>query len=331
LLRANFNDRPSLAHCDFSWTEVGKIGLGSVVIDPQDENLYTVNLFDKRLHRLPLGQGAAAAAARRHDPATRIPNPNCPGGTTNWRPFRAAFDRVNEQLYVGGVCSAETSEMRADLRAVIYRVDNPRSAAPSFVPVLNFPLNYERAPNPALAGVTGARTTQLNYCRAPNYCRWNPWPTVTSTGGRAPITTQDGVTINEQNNPSFPQLTAITFAEDGSMILGLRDLIGDMGGVNAPGEIGPASGQGGLGPMEHGDMLRAGGNSDGTFTLEQGGRVTFNGQVRITSNGRNPNLFNPITWDPINWGYGPGIGPGGGYFYNPGAAQHAAAAAGDGG
>ena len=41
------------------------------------------------------------------------------------------------------------------------------------------------------------------------------------------------------------------------MILGFRDLIGDMGGVNVSGEIGDG-GQAGLGPMLHGDMLRAG-------------------------------------------------------------------------
>ena len=125
--------------CDFSWTEVGKVGLGSVVIDSEGQNLYTVNLFAKSLHRLPLGQGRAAAAAQARDPATPIPDPNCAGGPTNWRPFSAAFDRVNEHLYVGGVCSAETSQVRADLRAVVYRVDNPASA-PTFTKVLDFPL-----------------------------------------------------------------------------------------------------------------------------------------------------------------------------------------------
>ena len=86
------------------------------------------------------------------------------------------------------------------------------------------------------------------------------------------------------------------------MILGLRDLIGDMGGVNVPGEIG--TNQGGLGPMLHGDMLRAGANPAGTFSIEQNGRV-----AGITSAGQATN--------PINWRYGAGMGPSGGYFYNP--------------
>jgi uncharacterized repeat protein (TIGR01451 family) len=56
--------------------------------------------------------------------------------------------------------------------------------------------------------------------------------------------------------------------------------------------------------MARGDMLRAGANADGSFSLEQNGQV-----AGITSAGQAIN----------NWGYGPGIGPGtpGGYFYNP--------------
>ena len=142
------------------------------------------------------------------------------------------------------MCSAEISRAPANLRAVVYRVDGPWSAAPSFVEVLDVPLGYSRkSPSGNIAS-----------CNSPNLCAWQPWPTVASTGGKAPTsTTQNGQTINENNNPSFPQLTAITFAEDGSIILGFRDLIGDMGGVNVPGEIGTGN-QSGIGPMLHGDQ-----------------------------------------------------------------------------
>ena len=54
--------------------------------------------------------------------------------------------------------------------------------------------------------------------------------------------------------------------------------------------------------MLHGDMLRAGANSDGTFALEANGRA-----AGLTSAGQSDN----------NWKYGAGMGPGGGYFYNP--------------
>ena len=181
----------------------------------------------------------------------------------------------------------------ANLRAVVYRVDRPWSAAPGFVKVVDVPLNYTR--NSSIGGAIAS-------CGDPSFCRWQPWPTVESTGGRAP-TSSNGGTVTENNNPSFPQLTAITFAEDGSIILGFRDLIGDMGGVNVPGEIGTGNASG-LGPMLHGDMLRAGANADGTFSLEDKGRV-----AGLTSRGQ--------TTNPVNWQYGAGMGPGGGYFYSP--------------
>ena len=340
---ANSNTPATLSRCDFSWTDVGKIGLGGLVIDPQDQNLYTVNLENKSLYRIPLSDPE-------HPVASAIPNPGCVGG--DWRPFSVAFDVVNDQLYVGGVCDASIDQSAADLRAVVYRVDNPqalsarraRAAAASFVQVLSFPLNYQRAPNPTLASVTfdghSGLTARMDFCRdntvyvpsVGGYCRWYPWPTTAanSTRGYAPSNARFG---NERNNASFPQLTAITFAEDGSMILGFRDLMGDMGGVEIPGEMGPAAGSGtgvvagqsGLGPMLHGDMLRAGAEANGDFTLEANGRVagiTSNGQIpgRFSpgnTGGGGSNNYSPVS--PINWGYGPGIGPGhpGGYFYNP--------------
>ena len=42
------------AHRDMTWNLVGKRGLGSVEVDPDDENVYTVDLYDKKLYRLPL-------------------------------------------------------------------------------------------------------------------------------------------------------------------------------------------------------------------------------------------------------------------------------------
>ena len=124
-----------------------------MAIDTEDENLYTVNLSNKRLHRLPLGDGQTGQS-------TLIPDPGCANG--DWRPFAAAFDRVNERLYVGGVCSAETSQDRANLRAVVYRVDSPESS-PTFQPVLDFPLNYERSRSPAPL----SWRPRLTYCAQP--------------------------------------------------------------------------------------------------------------------------------------------------------------------
>src|SRR5262249_1233357 len=158
----------------------------------------------------------------------------------------------------------------ANLRAVVYRVDNPLSAAPSFVNVLDFPLSYQR--NQTIRGGPGHF---YEFCQGPFFCNWQPWPTAATFSGRAPTSVDNRVDTSptttapfgNTRHPSYPLLSAITFAEDGSMILGFRDLIGDMGGLEVPGEIG-AAGAGGHGPMARGDLLRAAANATGGgFTL----------------------------------------------------------------
>ena len=103
---ADADDPASLTRCDFSWDSVGKLGLGSVEIGPGQRNLYTVNLNDRSLYRLPLGESRSRRRARQAAAPTPIPDPACVGGV--WRPFAAGFNRSDDHLYVGGVCSANT-------------------------------------------------------------------------------------------------------------------------------------------------------------------------------------------------------------------------------
>ncbi|ADB50743.1 SdrD B-like domain-containing protein [Conexibacter woesei] len=280
---------PAPANRDMQWEPVGKRGLGSVEVDPQNRNVYTVNLFDKQLYRLPLD----ATPPVRPAAATPIPDPGCQGG--EWRPFSVGFDRVSGAAYVGGVCAADASQSTADLRAVVYRVGDP-AGSPSFTQVLSVPLAYERIP-------VGAVSTQFFSSR------WQPWPTPASLAAQAPrgatvLTPSDttrgtrvvnGATTSVQDE-SYPQLTAISVLGDGSLQLGFRDLMGDMSGNTLSGE-GPPSGNG-ISPTIQGDLLRASPAAGGGFELESGGVV---GGVRGFGAGTN---------------YGP-IGPRGGYFYDP--------------
>ena len=64
-----------------------------------------------------------------------IPNPNCSGG--NFRPF--AIQIYNAAIYVGGVCDAETSQQKSDLRSIVYRLDGT-----TFPEVLNFSLDFQK-------------------------------------------------------------------------------------------------------------------------------------------------------------------------------------------
>lgn len=284
------------ASCDRSWDLVGKIGLGAVVVDPGNTNLYTVNLNNESLYRLPL-----VGSRRARDASTAIPDPDCVGG--DWRPFAAGFNRATGRLYVGGVCDAETSQSAGDLRAVVYRVNNPASS-PTFTKVLDFALNYTRAIGQQYCG-NDAATLRAS----PGSCDWHPWPTPTSTGGLTPPVADGSAT--------FPLLSEITFEANGTMILAFRDLMGDMSGACIPDE-GSCDEGASMGIMIHGDLLQAAPAGNGDFTLESAGRVGSK-----TSMGQNPSIvwsdIYPPPGDTVdgNWGYGPGSGPGGGFFYTP--------------
>ncbi|WP_041730799.1 SdrD B-like domain-containing protein [Conexibacter woesei] len=288
-----FNTPP--ANRDMSWDLVGRRGLGSVRVDPADQNLYVVNLNDNTLNRLPLDGTAPVRPAS----STPVPDPGCTGGT--WRAFSIGFDRgASEEMYVGGVCDAETSQSTADLRAVVYRVGTP-DGTPTFSPVLSVPLTYTRVPNPPAGSPFQSASSD-----------WQPWPTAATINGRGFLSPADvgrgrrgsvggSLFVNDE---SYPQLTGISVDSDGSLQLGFRDLMGDMSGNSVIGE-------GNTDPFDpsffgasvtiQGDLLRAAPSGAG-FTLESGGSV--GGRT-----GFGARAF-------AAGGYG-AVGPGNGYFYDP--------------
>ncbi len=245
---------------DQSWPLVGRTGLGSVEIDPADENLYTVNLKNRTLVRFALGGGSASPAS-----TTPVPDPGCANG--DWQPFSIGFRRSTGAMFVGGVCTAVTSQSAANLRAVVYRVTDP-SGSPSFTRVLDLPLTYNR--------VDPHRNSTSN---------WQPWPTQASiqnpkqpgTTVLAPPQQGRGQTADAmlRNDESYPQLTGIAFVSGtGNMLLAFRDLMGDMSGSTISGEGNTSEdGGGGASATVQGDLLVASPNADGTFTLETNGVV----------------------------------------------------------
>ncbi|MCB0183531.1 MAG: hypothetical protein KDE31_04665, partial [Caldilineaceae bacterium] len=160
-----------------------------------------------------------------------IPDPGCVGGA--WRPFGLKYYR--DSLYVGGVCDAQSSQLKSDLQAYVYRFT---PGGNTFTQVLVFPLDYPR-PNGPNAG-----------CNYP----WNPWldtlSTVCTTAARM----------------MYPQamLSDIEFDIDGTMILGLNDRTGHQFGYD---NYGPTSSNTLYHGRGLGDILRAT-NNNGTFVLE---------------------------------------------------------------
>ncbi|MFN8488963.1 MAG: SdrD B-like domain-containing protein [Caldilineaceae bacterium] len=218
-----------------TFDQIGKAGLGDLDISDDERTLYVVNLNDKALYALNVPAGTLAGSYA-------IPDPGCTGGA--WRPFALKFK--NGAVYVGGVCDAQTSQNRADLKAYIYRFT---PGANTFTQVLTFPLNYGKGP------ATGP-------CCALAFSGWYPWlgafdTTLINTSVQAGI-----IAVYPQ-----PMLSDIEFDVDGSLILGFMDRFGHQGGDQSYGTSGTTR----YDALVGGDILRACPNAAGNWVLEAGG------------------------------------------------------------
>lgn len=171
----------------------GKESIGGLALSEDGSTLYAVNLRTRSLVSFD-ATGATAAAPRSTVP---IPDPGCasPG---DWRPF--GLQAHDNRLYVGGVCSGESTQRRADLKAFVSAYDGRR-----FTTVLSHPL-------------TDARGTVFG--SGDKNTHWNPWNTGLDTW-------DDRKAGNVFIDPQ-PELASLAFARDGSMILGFRDRFMDV-------------------------------------------------------------------------------------------------------
>ncbi|GLW90361.1 hypothetical protein Aglo03_11770 [Actinokineospora globicatena] len=237
---------------DAAFTEAPtKESIGGLALSEDGSKLYAVNLLTRSLVTFD-ATGSTAAAPQATVP---IPDPGC-AATADWRPF--AVSTHDNTLYVGGVCSAESTQNRADLKAVVYAYKGSQ-----FTAVLTQRLDFARGE--VLVGSTGS--AQGNH--------WNPWDTALATWGTHDV--GGGSMIDPQ-----PQLASLAFARDGSMILGFRDRFMDVvawGGLDPrPGNNAAQNGFSG-GDINMACVNPAGGYSwEGTGTCPDHAATTNNGQ-----------------------------------------------------
>ncbi|MFD7029578.1 collagen binding domain-containing protein [Streptomyces sp. NPDC059917] len=179
---------------------VGKEGLGDLDLADDGRTLYAVGLKAKSLYVYDTdgaGPGRAPAAPRQVIP---IPDPGCPGGAADWRPY--GLGAHDGAVYVGGTCSAETSQKDEDLRAFVLKLNGT-----AFEKVIEHGLGAERG---------------MGYAATLGDTHWRHW-----------LPTWDPYAWFKQANFPQPLLSDIVFDRDGSMVLGFRDRLGDQAGYEA--------------------------------------------------------------------------------------------------
>ncbi len=230
-----------------SFSLAGRVGLGGIDFSEDDKTLYLMNLNNKTLYGLPVGVSLtvpAASAVR----AYPIPNPGCPNN--DFRPWAVKVYR--KKLYIGVVCTGETSGDRNELKGIIYRMD-PTLATPTYDQVVNFPLTFKRAP----VDTTGN-------CKDSQY--WLTWSNKFPLACNQPPGGNAQFVLNPQ-----PIISDLEFDDsDGSIMIAMADRFGFMVGTQnvAPDGTGIYDG------ISGGDLLRASPNAAKTgFDLESGGVV----------------------------------------------------------
>jgi uncharacterized repeat protein (TIGR01451 family) len=212
---------------DLTWDEVGKSSLADLELNGDSSRLYAINMADRQLYTIPTSGPLDTGTISR----VAIPHP-C-AVASDARPFGLGYrDGV---LYVGGVCSAQSTNLAANLSAWIYSF-NTGTATFSATPVMQFALTYARAHgnDDAIADPSG---TAL----------WRPW-TASEAGNAVDVRPE-------------PMLSDITF-DGADMVIGFRDRHGDQTGTGNGGTI-----RG----ITAGEILRACSDGSGGWNLEQNG------------------------------------------------------------
>lgn len=263
----------------------GKVGMGGVQLSRFQDTLYMINLYDKKLYSFTVGKPltAPANAAAANVKSYVIPHPNCANG--DFVPWALKYYR--NKLYIGVVCTAETSQKKEDLKAAIYEMNFKDHKSDL---ILEFPLGYKRDPLDNTQGCDSIDT-------------WKPWSKVFPKQCNYPLGSPDPVSaflVNPQ-----PILSDIEFDDDGSLFIGMMDRGGLQTGQNQPG-IAIDDTLNYYGFMS-GDLLRAQRNSDGSYTMESNGTSGI-----YTADGPSGPTVGP---NNVKNAHNKGLGPGGGEFF----------------
>ena len=122
------------SHDSVAFDLVGKWGLGDLDLNDNGDSLFVVNLYNRSVIVVNIGNPLTLPITSDRIHEFAIPDPGC-SDSSEWRPW--ALKYYDGVLYVGGICSAEKSQNRDDLKAVIYTFSNG-----VFNKLLEFDLNY---------------------------------------------------------------------------------------------------------------------------------------------------------------------------------------------
>jgi uncharacterized repeat protein (TIGR01451 family) len=116
----------------------GKRGLGDLEISKDEQTLYTINMATQELYEFPVAGGVAPAVGTAN--SYTIPKPaSCPAA--DGLAASALATHPAGKVYIGAVCTAESTQDINNLRAYVLEFD-PASGTFASSPVLDFSLDF---------------------------------------------------------------------------------------------------------------------------------------------------------------------------------------------
>lgn len=189
------------------WDAVGKAAIGDMDIGSGDDELWFVNLANQTLYTVDIASSTLTHTTPISLPAAATA---CPAGDV--RPW--AVEIHNDEVYVGVICSAESTQNVNNLRAYIIKTSEATPGA--FSLVFEFALNYPRA---VVSNPDGGYPAE-----------WRPWsPTMTSLCTN-PCAGNAELAFDKQIIYPQPILSDIEFDTNGDIMIGLMDRLGHQAG-----------------------------------------------------------------------------------------------------
>lgn len=182
---------------------VGKAGIGDIDVSTDNAYLWLVNLYERKIHRFPIGGTASAPTLG------SVQSWPLDDGHTCTKPVLRAWGidpNTDGTLNVAAVCTDEgvASSSAYPGEGIILRLDPTKSGANAWSTVTTVSFAYEH---------------KFDYCNvAPRSCHWHRW-----SDDLASISAAGSVNNGEQHWYTQPMILDLETLGDGSIVLGVSD------------------------------------------------------------------------------------------------------------
>jgi hypothetical protein len=282
------------ASTTYSWfhdidgfADVGRIGLGQLMLSADQKTLYATDLYNNTIVAIPLTAPATVGGAPTPGTPTVVNLPTslpgatqaCPNTTSSQANYDPSFPanlhafglgQYDGVLYAALTC---TGPSVSSLRSYVYAMNESTNAFAT-TPSIEIPLTFSRgctAVNVDNCGQNVANVPARSAGGSASSAAWNPWVDTTTTGFALSqlesTQTANGGTILAD---PMPDLATISFTSNGSMQLAFHDRLADMSG-ELQGDPTTTTGTAEYNGRGGGDILLACGSPSSGWTLESDG------------------------------------------------------------